>query len=90
MKTIAIRDVTGIMEPLPGFSVVRTDGSDGQRSIKLNGYKTTTNQYGYQFVKTKIQLFTMTKSTSLKHIEKERTGKASELRRRPFIASLTT
>lgn len=51
MKTIAIRDVTGIMEPLPGFSVVRTDGSDGQRSIKLNGYKTTTNQYGYQFVK---------------------------------------
>jgi len=51
LKTIAIRDVTGIMEPLPGFSVVRTDGSDGQRSIKLNGYKTTTNQYGYQFVK---------------------------------------
>lgn len=90
MKTIAIRDVTGIMEPLPGFSVVRTDGNDGQRSIKLTGYKTTTNQYGYQFVKNENTVVYDTKNTSSKHIAKEHTGKVSELRLQPFIASLTT
>ncbi|MGG3425777.1 phage tail protein [Bacillus licheniformis] len=51
MKILAVKDATGVMEPLPGFVTTRTDGSDGARSLKVTGVKTKNNQSGYNLVK---------------------------------------
>ncbi|QII49467.1 hypothetical protein G3M81_12270 [Bacillus paralicheniformis] len=51
MKILAIRDITGTMEPLPGFSVTRTDGNNGERSLKVTGIRKPSNRHGYALVK---------------------------------------
>ncbi|MCY9334126.1 phage tail protein [Bacillus spizizenii] len=51
MAIIAVKDLTGIAEPLPGFYATRSNGVEGEKTLNVLGYKTHTNQHGYKLVK---------------------------------------
>lgn len=51
MAILAVKDVSGIAEPLSGFYVTRSNGVEGEKTLSVTGYKTAANQYGYNLVK---------------------------------------
>lgn len=51
MAIIAVKDLSGIAEPLPGFSLTRSNGLEGEKSLTVTGFKTEINKHGYQYVK---------------------------------------
>ncbi|MDJ1631052.1 hypothetical protein QNN00_14580 [Bacillus velezensis] len=51
MAIVAVRDLSGIAEPLPGFVVTRSNGLEGEKSLSITGLYTETNRHGYRYVK---------------------------------------
>nr|WGD77789.1 phage tail protein [Bacillus subtilis] len=51
MAILAVKDLSGIAEPLPGFYATRSNGIEGEKTLNVTGYKTELNQYGYKLVK---------------------------------------
>lgn len=51
MAILAVKDISGIAEPLPGFYVTRSNGVEGEKTLSVTGYKTEINQHGYKLVK---------------------------------------
>jgi len=51
MSELAIRDlITGVMEPLPGFEVTRSDTDEEGKSLKVEGTKDQFNEHGFDLV----------------------------------------
>lgn len=51
MAIVAVKDISGIAEPLPGFSATRSNGVEGEKTLSVSGLKTSVNQHGYKLVK---------------------------------------
>ncbi|WP_238810176.1 hypothetical protein [Bacillus velezensis] len=82
MAILAVKDISGIAEPLPGFFATRSNGIEGEKTLNVTGYKTDLNQHGYKLVKNENILIYKDEEYIIKTHKEKRPKRAWALRSR--------